>query len=54
MLPRLAQRHLSDPLLWGREGCALIPNAWGLIEGSDNPKFGKNLAQVFLCSPPRR
>jgi len=51
-LPRLAQRH-KVILPCGDEMAALIPNAWGLIEGSDDPKFGTKIAQVFLC-PLRR
>lgn len=51
MLPCLAQRHRVI-LPCGEEMAALTPNAWGLIEGSDDPKFGTNLAQVFFV-PPR-
>jgi len=49
-LPCLAQRHrVIQPR--GDEMTVLIPSAWGLIEGSDDPKFGTNLMRVFLYAP---
>lgn len=52
MLPCLAQRHTVN-LPCGDEVAALTPNAWGLIEGSDDPEFGTNLARVCLRPPEK-